>query len=132
LVILLTFFTTEAKENSKPAPFLSDGKINGRFLYSNSRAVRMMDSFFATLEARDPSLGRMSSYHLKAGTDLFGTWLVDVVYGRIGARGRRIRHVAQNKDVARKLVRRRLRRRATARKRISVSYRFRELLDPND
>ena len=47
----------------------------------------MMDSFFATLEARDPSLGRMRSYRLEAGTDLLGAWLVDVVYGRIGARG---------------------------------------------
>jgi hypothetical protein len=45
----------------------------------------MMDGFFATLEARDPSLGRMRSYHLEAGIDLFGAWLVDVVYGRIGA-----------------------------------------------
>ncbi len=44
----------------------------------------MMDSFSATLEARDPSLGRMRSYHLEAGTDLFGAWLVDVVYDRIG------------------------------------------------
>jgi hypothetical protein len=43
----------------------------------------MMDGFFATLEARDP--------------------------GRIGASGRRMRHVAQNKDEAMKLVRRSLR-----------------------
>jgi hypothetical protein len=92
----------------------------------------MMDGFFATLEARDPSLGRMRSYRLEAGTDLFGAWLVDVVYGRIGASGRRIRYAVENKEEARKLVRRSLRRRATARKRIGVSYRFRELIDPND
>ena len=46
----------------------------------------MMESFFATPEARDSSLGRMRTYRLKAGTDLFGAWLVEVVYGRIGAR----------------------------------------------
>jgi hypothetical protein len=38
----------------------------------------------------------------------------------------------QDKDEARKLVRRSLRLRATARKRIGVSYHFRELTDPND
>jgi hypothetical protein len=92
----------------------------------------MMDGSFATLEARDPSLGRMRSYHLEAGTDLFGAWLVDVVYGRIGASGRRVRYAVENKDEARKPVRRNLRRRATARKRIGVSYQFRELIDPND
>jgi hypothetical protein len=46
-----------------------------------------MDGFFASLEARDPSLGRMRSYRLVAGTDLFVAWLVDVVHGRIGAPG---------------------------------------------
>jgi hypothetical protein len=35
----------------------------------------------------------MRSYRLEAGTDLFGARLADVVYGRIGARGRRIRYV---------------------------------------
>jgi hypothetical protein len=50
----------------------------------------MMAGFFAMLEARDPSLGRLRSYRLEAGTDLFGAWLVDVVCGRIGARGRRV------------------------------------------
>jgi hypothetical protein len=55
-----------------------------------------------------------------------------VVYGRIGACGRRIRYVVQDKDETRKLVRRDLRRRATACKRIGVSYHFREPIDPND
>jgi hypothetical protein len=45
-------------------------------------------------------------------------WLVEVVYGRIGTRGRRIRYVVEDKDEARKLVRRNLPRRATDRKRI--------------
>lgn len=45
---------------------------------------------------------------------------------------RRIRYVVQDKHEARKLVRRTLQRRATARKRVGVGYRFRELIDPND
>ncbi|MGA2606631.1 MAG: WGR domain-containing protein [Terriglobia bacterium] len=90
----------------------------------------MMRSFTTLLESRDPALGRFRAYLLEAGTDLFGAWLVDVTYGRIGTRGRRIRHVVQDEDEARKLVRENLRRRATAKRRIGVAYQFRELVDP--
>jgi hypothetical protein len=41
----------------------------------------MMNAFSALLEARDPALARFRSYRLHAGTDLFGTWLVEVTYG---------------------------------------------------
>jgi hypothetical protein len=54
----------------------------------------MMNVFSALLEARDPALGRFRSYRLEAGTDLFGTWLVEVEYGKIGAAGHRVRYVA--------------------------------------
>jgi hypothetical protein len=90
----------------------------------------MMNAFSALLEARDPALGRFRSYRLEAGPDLFGAWLVEITYGRIGTPGRRVRHVAADQDEARKLVRHSLRRRGTAKKRIGVSYRFRELCDP--
>lgn len=90
----------------------------------------MMNAFTALLEARDPTLGRFRAYLLEAGTDLFGAWLVDVTYGRIGTRGRRIRHVVRDEDEARKMVRGNLRRRATAKRRIGVAYQFRKLIDP--
>ena len=90
----------------------------------------MMNAFSALMEARDPSLGRFRSYRLEAGTDLFGAWLVEVEYGRIGAAGRRLRYVADDEVAARKLVHKTLHRRASAKKRIGVSYRFRELFDP--
>ena len=90
----------------------------------------MMDVFTALLEARDPALGRFRAYRLEAGTDLFGAWLVEITYGRIGATGRRVRYLAKDEEEARRLVRQSLRRRATAKKRIGVSYRFRELSDP--
>jgi hypothetical protein len=89
-----------------------------------------MNAFSALLEARDPALGRFRSYRLQAGPDLFGAWLVEVTYGRIGTPGRQVRYVAADAVEARKLVRHSLRRRATAKKRIGVSYRFRELIDP--
>ena len=47
----------------------------------------MMDSFHAELEARNAALGRFRAYWLDAGTDLLGDWLVEVTYGRIGAKG---------------------------------------------
>jgi hypothetical protein len=90
----------------------------------------MMNAFSALLEARDPALGRFRSYSLQAGQDLFGVWLVEVTYGRIGAPGRRVRYVVGDEAEARKLVQRTLRRRATAKTRIGVPYRVRELLDP--
>jgi hypothetical protein len=91
----------------------------------------MMDAFTAMLEARDPSLGRFRAYRLEAGTDLLGDWLVEITYGRIGTPGRRIRYAVQDETSAKKLVRESLRRRATARKRIGVPYRFCQLIDPH-
>jgi hypothetical protein len=90
----------------------------------------MMNAFSALMEARDPVLGRFRSYRLEAGSDLFGTWQVEVTYGRIGTPGRRLRYVADDQTEARKIVQNSLRRRATARKRIGVSYCFRELAVP--
>jgi hypothetical protein len=92
----------------------------------------MMNAFSALLEARDPALGRYRSYRLEAGTDLFGAWLVEITYGRIGTPGRCVRYVARDEAEARQLVRKTLRRRASARKRIGVSYRFHELVDPSE
>lgn len=74
-----------------------------------------MNAFSALLEARDPALGRFRSYRLEAGTDLFGAWLVQVTYGRIGAPGRSVRYVVGVEEEARHLVRKTLRRRSTAR-----------------
>jgi len=90
-----------------------------------------MNAFTALLEARDPALGRFRAYLLEAGTDLFGAWLVEVTYGRIGTRGRRIRYAVRDETEARKLVRESLRRRATAKRRIGVAYTFRQLTDPH-
>jgi hypothetical protein len=89
-----------------------------------------MESFSIRLEACDPYHGRFRAYRIDAGTDLFGDWLVDVTYGRIGSRGRTIRHVASDEAEARKIVRRCLQRRRTAPKRIGVAYQLRELADP--
>jgi hypothetical protein len=56
---------------------------------------------------------------------------VDVTYGRIGVRGRTIRHVVADEAVARTIIRHCLQRRASAPKRIGVGYRVCELDDPH-
>jgi len=89
-----------------------------------------MESFRARLEARDPARGCFRAYRIDAGTDLFGDWLVDVTYGRIGSSGRTVRHVTGSEVEARKFFRRCLQRRATAPRRIDVAYRLSELSDP--
>ena len=78
-----------------------------------------------------PSGDRFRAYLLEAGTGLLGAWLVDVTYGRIGTRGRRIRHVVGHEAEAKKPVRESLRRRATAKRRIGVAYQFCQLNDPH-
>ncbi|MGA3011227.1 MAG: WGR domain-containing protein [Terracidiphilus sp.] len=75
------------------------------------------------------SVGRFRAYRLEAGTDLFGDWMIDITYGRIGTKGRRIRYALLNEAQAKKLVCETLRRRATARKCIGVPYSFCQLID---
>jgi hypothetical protein len=90
----------------------------------------MRHAFCMSLEARDATLGRFRAYRVEACPDLFGVWLVEVTYGRIGTRGRQHRYVAGDEAGARKLIRQTLRRRATAKQRIGVSYRICEVIDP--
>lgn len=84
----------------------------------------MLDAFTAMSEACNPALGRFRAYRIDAGTDLLGDWLADLTYGRIGVRGRTIRHIATDESEARKLVRHGLQRRGTVRKRIGVGSRL--------
>lgn len=88
-----------------------------------------MNLFTARLEACDPARDCFRSYRLVAGTDLFGAWMVEATYGRIGTRGRTVRHIADGEAEARKIVRHCLQRRATAPQRIGIPYRLRELHD---
>lgn len=63
-----------------------------------------MESFRVKLEACDPAQGRLRAYRIDAGTDLFGHWLVDVTSGRIGSRGRTVRHIVGDEAEARRIV----------------------------
>ena len=91
----------------------------------------MLD-FRVTLEARNPERHCLRRYRIEAGTDLFGVWVVEIGYGRIGTAGRSRRYLVRDEEEARRLVRSILERRATAPRRIGVAYRIREILDPEE
>lgn len=61
-------------------------------------------------------------YRIALDRDLFGFTLVETQWGRIGCRGQVAVHAFENQGDALVFVRNTLRRRATATKRIGVSY----------
>ena len=88
------------------------------------------------LEARNPAANRLRRWQLELGKDLLGAWVAEVRFGRIGSRGRLLRHAFASEAEALAYMRRGLRRRATAPARIVVPYlcvsssvEARELLD---
>ena len=91
----------------------------------------MLD-FRIILEARNPARRCSRRYRVEAGTDLFGSWVVEITYGRIGTAGRSRCYVVRDEEEARHLARSILKRRATAPRRIGAAYRIRELIDPED
>jgi hypothetical protein len=60
---------------------------------------------------------------VEIGQDLLGMWLVDVEFGRIGSKGRRMQHAFFDEPAAQAYVGQALRRRASAPVRIGVAYR---------
>jgi WGR domain len=86
--------------------------------------------FRITLEARNPARQCSRQYRVEAGTDLFGVWVVEISYGRIGTAGRSRSYVLRDEGEARHLAQIILKRRASAPRRIGVAYRIRELIDP--
>ncbi len=89
-----------------------------------------MSVFSIQLEACDPARNRFRAYQLDVIRDLFGAWLVEVRFGRIGARGQTLRFTLDDESAARRMVRERLQRRSRAPGRIGVAYRTLELWDP--
>jgi predicted DNA-binding WGR domain protein len=87
----------------------------------------MPTSLCIRLEARSAAHRCFRAYEIELGTDLFGAWMVEMSYGRIGALGRtKVRSFSTTKE-ARAQVRACLRKRATAPRRIGVAYRVRRM-----
>jgi predicted DNA-binding WGR domain protein len=83
----------------------------------------------AYLEARDPTHNVHRAYSIAYGQDLFGNWIVETTYGRIGAKGRTIVTVVNNEEEALEHVQKALKRRQSAPKRIGVGYEVRATFD---
>jgi predicted DNA-binding WGR domain protein len=82
-----------------------------------------MNQILIELHARDPANNRQRAWRVVASADLFGVWTAHVNFGRIGAAGRTMRHEFTSEAAAMAFVRRGLRRRATAFRRLGVPYR---------
>ena len=73
----------------------------------------MLD-FRITLEARNPARHCLRHYRVEAGTDPFGSWVVEISYGRIGTAGRSRCFVIRDEEEARRLAQNILKRRVSA------------------
>jgi len=74
------------------------------------------------LEAIAPAHRCFRAYEIASGRDLFGAWLVEMRFGRIGTAGRTRARSFGSLDQAAAQVRVCLRRRATAPRRIGAAY----------
>ena len=83
----------------------------------------MMGETVIALQACDPGANRMRAWRAEAGRDLFGAWIVEVQFGRIGRAGRTRQRAFAAESEVRAFLRARLRRRASAPARIGVAYR---------
>lgn len=81
-----------------------------------------MDRIAISLAARDPARNIHRAWSIAAGPDLFGVWLVETSYGRIGCPGRLVARSVAGEAEARAFVVQALRRRATAPRRLGVAY----------
>lgn len=75
------------------------------------------------LVAIDPARNIRRRYRIAVDRDLFGSWVVETGWGRIGAAGSRMTHCFDDPAEAARFVGRSLARRASAPRRIGVAYR---------
>jgi predicted DNA-binding WGR domain protein len=84
-----------------------------------------MSTLQLRLEARSPALRCHRAYEISVGPDLFGIWIAEMTYGRIGTVGRtKTRSFARMEDAV-SAVDASLRRRATLPRRLGVAYQLR-------
>lgn len=76
------------------------------------------------LQAADPARNVARDYHVRLSRDLFGFWLVDAAWGRIGGAPNGNRHSFADPAQALAHIRALLARRAGAIRRIGVAYRL--------
>jgi predicted DNA-binding WGR domain protein len=102
-----------------------------RYFLSNPRPISgiarkdSVTSLSIKLEARSAVHCCFRAYQIDVDTDLFGVWLVEMSYGRIGGLGRSKIRSFTTIEGAQAQVHACLRKRATAPRRIGVAYRVR-------
>jgi predicted DNA-binding WGR domain protein len=74
------------------------------------------------LVAKDPARTILRQWQIEPSIDLFGHWTIRVTFGRIGQNGQTFLKSFDSEDLAARYYRAALRRRATAPRRIGVSY----------
>jgi predicted DNA-binding WGR domain protein len=84
-----------------------------------------MTALCIRLEARSAAHRYFRAYEIAVGADLFGIWVVEMNYGRIGTVGRTKIRSFPTTEEARMQVKACLRKRAGAPRRIGVAYRVR-------
>ena len=78
--------------------------------------------FSILLDADYPELNIRRSYLIEAGEDIFGNWIVEINYGRIGCKGRKKVFLMECEEDAKKEVKNRLKKRERLVKRKGVGY----------
>jgi predicted DNA-binding WGR domain protein len=91
-----------------------------------------MASLRISLEARSAARRCYRAYEVAVSVDLFGEWLVEMSYGRIGTLGRTKARSFSTADAAAAEVKGCLRKRASAPRRIGVAYRLRSAAQHDD
>lgn len=79
-----------------------------------------------TLEAHNPERNHHRRYQLMVGKDLLGYWTLTIRHGRVGAVGQVTRYALRKKVDVQKLIAIKLKKRASAPRRIGCSYQVRE------
>jgi predicted DNA-binding WGR domain protein len=87
-----------------------------------------MTSLCIRMEARSPTRRCHRAYEIAVSADLFGAWLVEMSYGRIGTAGRTRAQSFAMADEAAAQVKACLRKRASAPRRIGVPYHVRTVV----
>jgi predicted DNA-binding WGR domain protein len=85
----------------------------------------------AYLEARDSERNIHRAYAIAYGQDLFGNWIVETTFGRIGGKGRTLVTVVKSEDEALQYVRKSLKRRESAPKRLGIGYKVKTEKEEN-
>ena len=74
------------------------------------------------LQAHDPDQNLHRFYRIEYGQDLFGQWIVEINYGRVGCKGRSIVTLYDSREEAMSYVKQSLKRRQSSPRRIGVNY----------